>query len=655
MFPRRRLLFASLLVLLLGLGVFCLSPIGVAGSVRGWLWWQARRQGLKIEIGKINAPWLRPVVIARLYAVSAANTPGQIDFLAEQAIVDLRLGNILTGASGHAIRSLRLGSLRVETHCETDIKGKSKLAWATLQKLLPDNLNIAKLDLRIEDGSTIVLLRNAALSAGQIEASRFNIGELQINSPLFRQTFSDLHGATGWHDNQLTLGGFTLTRGLVVQSMTTDLSRLANQRVGIEFDVDAFGGKLRSSTIHEWRGQQSNWNIAASATEISPAHTSEAFGFTNRIGGLLHAGKFTFRGDVRELSQATASIWLELTDSSWAGRTSNVIMLGAALYNRQIQLQQFYVKQRDNQLTLSGEGALPSNSSDWLSPDFRGDISGSIRDLGNFAGLFGAEPGDFGGAIDVVGTMNARERKIPGHLEDHGAAPTLFKTTIDTLDAKGNLKGMELEVEHLELKRKRDSLKLQGKIDTAHEHNYSGALSIAVQNLGDYSSILHPGTAKPKPVPAEVEATIDSTRWNAHGRIILPGSSPLDFTANFPLPVGADWNAFLASSVSFTVEFPSIFLTNAPQIFHAPIFHDGILSGKLSLSETLQHPRLAGDIQLTNGKLQSAYLNLTDMSGRLTFNGDHGSIDFFNAATKDVDLSLRGGIDLSDTTYLALT
>src|SRR5207245_7063925 len=98
--------------------------------------------------------------------------------------------------------------------------------------------------------------------------------------------------------------------------------------------------------------------------------------------------------------------------------------LGAALYNRQIQLQQFYVKQRKNQLTMSGEGSLPAKASDWLSPDFRGDISGSINDLGEFASLFGAEPGDFAGKIAIDGTMDARNRRIGGHLTATGKSLT---------------------------------------------------------------------------------------------------------------------------------------------------------------------------------------------------------------------------------------
>ena len=97
--PRRKLLITSLLALLIGVSVFWISPMGVARGVRAWLWWQARQQGLKIEIGKINAPFLRPVVLQRLHVTSAGNAPCQIELQAGQVIVDLQLARILTGAS----------------------------------------------------------------------------------------------------------------------------------------------------------------------------------------------------------------------------------------------------------------------------------------------------------------------------------------------------------------------------------------------------------------------------------------------------------------------------------------------------------------------------------------------------------------------------
>src|SRR5215471_2736019 len=82
-------------------------------------------------------------------------------------------------------------------------------------------------------------------------------------------------------------------------------------------------------------------------------------------------------GNLGEPDRATASLWCELTGLTWRDRTAEAIMLGAALYNRKIELQQLYIRQKSNQFTLSGEAALPNSSSEWLRPDFRGNISAS--------------------------------------------------------------------------------------------------------------------------------------------------------------------------------------------------------------------------------------------------------------------------------------
>src|SRR4029077_15117916 len=94
--------------------------------------------------------------------------------------------------------------------------------------------------------------------------------------------------------------------------------------------------------------------------------------------------------------------------------------------------------------------------------------------------------------------------------------------------------------------------------------------------------------------------------------------------------------------------FPIVVLASAPQFLHPPAFNEGILSGQISWSQTIQHPRILGDVQLLNAKLQNAPLDFTQASARLTFDGEHGKIEFLNAATADVDVSLRGDIDLHD-------
>jgi len=650
---RSRFLFASLLLLLAALLALWFTPFAVSHGVRWWIWWRAQQEGFIVNIEKIDAPFLRPVAIRQLRLRNAHDDTLRIDLTITDATFDLDFKHILLHRRGRAIRNLSIRELHGELRrSNPTVRAISPRGWATLHRMLPEELTVGGSEVRIENGPTLVLLRNGFLSANQTEAGRFSAAEVMIASPWFHQTFSQLRGATHWEADHLTIAGITLTHGLDLQSATADLSRLGNQRVGLQFDTDAFGGKIRGNISHEWRSQHSNWKIAGGATDISLEQTSEAFGFADRVSGLLHAGNFTFRGNLAEPDLVTASLWSELTGLTWRNRTAEAIMLGAALYNRRILLQQLYIKQQANQFTLSGEAALPSNVSGWLSPDFRGNVSASIDQLGDFAALFGASAGDFAGKITIDGAMDTRDRKFGGHLMVEGASLTFFKTAIDNLSAKLNLKATDMEIEQLAMTRKNDSLSGQGKIGLSHGHNYSGTLEARLNNLIDYLSIPSGAAEKRNPIPADVQVTIDSSKWDVRGVIHMPNSSPMSFTANFPLPIGMDWNVFRISPLNITLNFPSVFLAKAPQLFHPQIFSDGILSGNISLSETLQHPHIDGDIQLMNGKLSGnagGSVNLTEASGRIVFGGNRASIEFLNVATKNTDLSLRGEIDFQDT------
>jgi autotransporter translocation and assembly factor TamB len=251
--------------------------------------------------------------------------------------------------------------------------------------------------------------------------------------------------------------------------------------------------------------------------------------------------------------------------------------------------------------------------------------------------------------------MNARDRKIGGHLTATGNSLSIFKTQIDNFIAKLNLKATDLELEQLEIDRKKDFLRAQGKIDMSHEHNYSGTIEATVGNAAEYLSNLfgHAGIDA-KPGAAEINATITSSSWDVHAIVNFTESGPVNLAAKFPLKIGQDWKAFLASPLEVTIDLPAIFLANAPQFFHPEIFSNGILSGKIYLSETLQHPRVVGDLQLLDGKLQNAPMNFTEANGRATFNGDRATIDFFNACRKDVCLSFRGEIVFQDSSNLAI-
>lgn len=655
---KNRILLIILVIVGLALAAVLLAPIAVSNAVRLWVGWFARQEGFVATIDGVEAPFLRPVAIHQIHLKSARDDALRVDVTVLDARVVLNLKHIFLHLSGRDIRNISVREFHAELHrTNPNVQALSKRGWAKLHRLLPETLSIAKLETRVENGPSLILLRNASLFASETEPGRFTAAELIITSPWVRQTFSQLHGATHWEGNRLTFAGLTLIHGLDLQAATVDLARLGNRRMGLQFDVDAFGGKLRANISHEWHSPHRNWKIAGGAADLSLAQISDALGFADRVKGLLHASNFTFRGNLAESDRATASLWGELTGLTWRDRTAEALMLGAALYNRKIELQQLYIRQKSNQFTLSGEAALPATSSEWLRPDFRGNVSASINQLGEFLALFGANPADFAGKISIQGSMDTHARNFGGDLAIEGASLTFFNHDIDTFSAKVTLKPSELEIERFDLTRKKDSLSGEGKIDLSPEHKYSGRLDAWTSDLRDYISTV-PGSSRQKagPVPVELQATIESSQWDLRGAIHLPKSSPFGFTANFSLPIGITWSAFQLSPLDVSLDFPAIFLAAAPQFFRSHILEDGILSGKISLSETLEHPHIVGEVQLVNGKLAGtdSFLNVIGASTLAVFDGNRASLEFLNLATKDVDLALHGEIDFEDPRHVVV-
>jgi hypothetical protein len=477
-------------VLLAGILAVVLAPLLVAGGLRLWVARAARQEGLRIEFGKIETPLLRPVVVHSLQINSHPEAQFRVRVESSRVELALNLGAIFSRTRGRVLRSLTTDGITVDVRRNPQAASQ-RFAWRTLGDLLPDNFRLSGVELHVENGGTAVDLRDGTLSGAQIEAGVFSAGEITIVSPWFRKSFSHLRGATSWLDNRLSIGALTLTRGLDLDAVSIDLSQIGESQIGLELNVDAFGGKIRARVSSDDQGDKRTWDVAADvASEISLAQMSEALALTDRAGGSLHAGKFTFRGESTNLREATATVWAAVTGLTWRDRTADSIIIGASLYNRQVQVQQLFVKQRDNQLTLTGESALPQKLADWLNPDFRGDISASINDLGDFARLFGVSPSDFSGRIDVAGNVSARERKLAGQLTLSGNSLVVFRAPVESLKVSLSLKESRLEVANFELWRKNDSFRGQASMDLAGDRSYSASFTSSIAEAADYTTLL---------------------------------------------------------------------------------------------------------------------------------------------------------------------
>ncbi len=305
-----------------------------------------------------------------------------------------------------------------------------------------------------------------------------------MRAPFLKKRFAHVRGMTRWQDDRLSIGSINLLEGFTIDSLVIDLTGLRAGRVGTDLGVSVLGGKMRANIATERPGKTRLWEAAGTASGISLSQLASALGLTVPVQGMVRASKFTFRGDPRDFLNATASIWTELTGFSWRERKADVIMLGANFYGHTVQLQQLFIKQRRNELTLSGETAI---GTEWLNPDFRGDISASINDLGQFAELFGARPEVFAGKVAARGRMHAHERTVDGDLALTGDALKIFRLPVDSLTARIGLEAGRAQVDQLEFKRGEDFLRAQGKIDLAQKKSFTLSAESWCHELRDYA------------------------------------------------------------------------------------------------------------------------------------------------------------------------
>ena len=527
---RKRLVVIFVVLLVAGVLDAVFAPFVVARGIRLWIGWAAKEQGLSAEIEGIEAPFLRPVTIRNLSAGSGKGAGPEVSLRAASVVVDLNLRGWIFGEHASLLRSVRVDGLSGNIHVPGTTRVAAELEWRLWDRLLPDNFQINDLNLDVTTATTAVSLRGVLVTASAIESGRFLARQILVTSPLLRQTFVNLRGATSWESARLTIAGIPLARGLDLEALTIDLSRLSKRRLGIDLQLDTYGGTLRAS-FQGRAGEKFSIDLAGSAANISLAQISGAVGFLEPISGSVRASKFTFRGNPSEFLDATASIWMEATDFAWRARQADSVMIGATYYNRRLEVDQLYVRQRENELTVNGELLWPKKLKNWAQLPFRGQINATIPDLNSFAQFFGATTGDFSGALTAEGELDLVDPEASGRLAWNGQGVKFRGVALDSLGASLRLHGREVTLENLEARHAEDFLWGQGTVELTTGHRFSGRLTGAINDLGAYLPLL-PATWRFEKIGGG--ATFD---WRGDGTLAAHSGTVQLFAHGLQLPV----------------------------------------------------------------------------------------------------------------------
>lgn len=479
---RTPLLLAGTL-LVLALATALVLPLTMEHSIPFWLKREAKKSGALITIEQVRAPLLRPVSLQNIRLTKNGVDGAHLEIVIPHAEARLHLLALLGLNHEHALRALRLQGVTVILRSRTPDAARP-FDWSIFQALLPDEFEITAPSVSLAQMSGSVEIQNAKITGSRRGNGEVSAATVAVRAPFLRRTFRNVRGITRWQDDRLTLASISLLEGFSIESSTFDLSRLHQQRLANDSEIRTFGGTIRVKLATERDASRRIWDAAGSASGISLGDLAGALGVVEPVRGSLRASKFTFHGDPRDLMHASGSIWTELIAFGWRGRSAESIMLGANYYARTIQLQQLFIRQRVNELTVSGETNLGEN---WLSPDFHGDINASIADLSAFAELFGAEAGAFKGKLSARGRVHAYERRIDGNLALTGDALNILSRPVDALTARLSIDGTNVTLDQFDLKRGDDRLHAEGARDYAGAHSFHFKIDAKAKALEKYN------------------------------------------------------------------------------------------------------------------------------------------------------------------------
>ncbi|HEX8076801.1 MAG TPA: hypothetical protein VF511_03220, partial [Chthoniobacterales bacterium] len=150
---------------------------------------------------------------------------------------------------------------------------------------------------------------------------------------------------------------------------------------------------------------------------------------------------------------------------------------------------------------------------------------------------------------------------------------------------------------------------------------------------------------------ADLDARLAFGVANFKAGALFRSSDPITAEGAVPLRLqkrDAGYGFATGGPLSATLDFPAVFLANLPHYLSAGVFTRGILSGKLTISDSVQQPLVTGNFNLIDGKL----LGASSISAGATFQGRRGTIDYARIAQGNADISARGEIDFKDAAHI---
>lgn len=497
--PRRgfrwgRVLVAGVLWLV---ALWLVHPPVLARVVRFGLMRAAADADLRLEVGKIQARIGQPLVFekVRLRAQDAAvsrtaadaarveigfNWPWQA-FSGEKRVVRAVLVEDLRGvfdlrppegAAPSPLPDLTPAEQRAQAERTLQFLPKrAELRHASLEVLAPEQ------SYYLEDASAVF---------SEEATGKFHAAAAEIHAGNIHESLGTLEGITAWKGGTAYLADLAVRDGLKIENFLIELARPGGLAMGL--DAAVYGGSLRADVSLGTQAGQVAVDAAVWASQVNASPLSTLLGLKGKAEGVLREGRFTFRGIPAQALDGQASLRLAADGFRWNKRGWESLKIGANLIHRRLAVSDFELRQKDNTLAGNGEVLVTRDLHGLAKAPFLLNLSGSIKDLGALAGLFGPPFDEMSGRMSLSSSVNGQDGRLTGFLSLEASDMNFRQHPIQSGRVEVNFANNEAQVSQCEFWSGTDYLRGKGAVAIAAPHNYSGEIQARSEDLAAYLS-----------------------------------------------------------------------------------------------------------------------------------------------------------------------
>ncbi len=557
-----------LLLLLVGAASLAVSPAPWQTGLRAFLTWRAARQGWDLQIGAMDGGLFDATQLYNVRCVqhhtrqaTPPNPSGATEFeiqrvelvfawkwvphagsawLSRLAVDGLSGTCDLTpvppdrtvsawqiAASG----DWRLAARTVARHwLERGTQGLGRQLARLDHELAPTEIAVRGGQFTLERGRYRLQTNGLNFTAVQDGPGWFSARQAETTGPQFDNALQAVSGWTFWKGASLTLGDADLGRGVHLTHATLNGAHLDHRRLDWDGELTALGGSARGQGAVDFTRRRLSLEIAGSLEKMAVSSLSKLLGVSSETGGEVQQANFTFRGDPENWTAAEMWLAAEATDFRWGQRRWESLELRGMVLNRRVQVHRLELRQSHNQLSFTGECALPATGQDaatlpalaataWWQAGFSCNIDARVDDLHALAQLAGGQVFPVSGRMSVNGTLGAHPGSagIDGYLNVEGSNLSIRGAPLDYLRTTLLFQGDELHIPDVQATRGGDYLTGQGTIQILGPARYKAELHASIKDLAVYAPAYADLPFSPEPLHGSL-----LLNWSGDG---APGAS----------------------------------------------------------------------------------------------------------------------------------